>query len=407
MTAAAVFLLQSVLIVGVPYFLWARRWVRPWLPLVAVQIVVGLALGPSLLGRLAPELQAALFPPASLPALEGLAQIAIVFFAFLVGLHFDLAELRGRGGRFAAAAFGSVAVPVLAGAVAGVWLFDAVPQAVGSNGRPLLFAVGMGIAAGVTALPVLGAILREMHLARDAVGSTALGLAAANDAALWVLIAALLVSSGGGDPLAISAVLSAVTAYVMAMSGLMPRLFARLFRHALRSGHLNERDVVVIATLLMISALVAEIIGIHYVVGAFAFGAVMPKAVARDVLAKFESVIAVVLLPFFFMTTGLGADVRLSGGEGVIFTLMTAVSVTGKLAGTVLPLALGTGRWREPLLIGAFMQCKGLMEIVVLTLLLDAGIISPACFSAMVLMALATTAATKPLAALLLPRKSA
>jgi len=402
MPAFALFLLQAALVIGLPFALWRLGGVRHWMPLVVVQILVGLALGPSVLGQVAPHLWGVLFPPASLPALNGLVWLGISYFAFATGLHFDLTEFKGRGRAFALTSASTFIIPTLVGCLVGYGLLAVVPEAAGQGAPPWAFALGIGIAVGVTALPVLAAILREMHIHNTRLGAEALGCAAVNDAALWMMLAALLALTTGGEAWR-AGLLLAGTVFdgLVLWFGVRP-LLRHLFRHAEIHGRVNERDVVVLSVGLFASAFVAEMIGLHAVVGAFAFGAVVPKAVARDVLAKFESFLTVVLLPFFFMATGLKTEFSLASGAVLVFALATPASVLTKLASAALPARVQGWSWGDSLALGGLVGCKGLMELVVLTLLLDRGIVSGVGFSGMVLMALATTALARPLAGLFL-----
>jgi len=395
------FLTQSVLFVALPYLVWTIPRVRALVPLVVVQIMAGIGLGTSVLGAALPEVFELLFPPGSLANIRGLAWIAVTFLAFLTGLHFDLTELRDTSRSFILTSLSSICVPTLLGVLAGWWVWRHLPEAAGAAADATTFSLGMGIAAGVTALPVLGAILREMRLTTEPVGVFALGCAAVNDIALWVLVAGLLALVAGGDPRDALLILTAAVGYVAAMILVVRPLLARLFQRAALRGHVDEKDIVILSGLLLCSSIATEAIGIHYVVGAFTFGAIMPKAVAQDVLLKFESVVTVILLPFFFISTGLRTTFDVTSGAVLaVFVLMSAVSVLGKLAGTIVPARLAAGlNWRDSMALGSLMQCKGLMELVVLTMLLDAEVISAVTFSAMLFMALATTALTKPLVA--------
>lgn len=395
------FLLQAVIVIALPYGLWRLRPLRAWLPLVVAQIGVGLLLGPSGLGRWAPDLFSQLFPPSSLQSLNGLVWLSVLFFAFLTGLHFDLAELKDRSCSFVATSLGSVILPTLGGAVAGWVLFALAPDGVGSSADRPLFALGMGVAAGVTALPVLGAILREMGLTNSRAGVLALGCAAVNDALLWVMVAALLAMAGGHGLGHGLTVLSWLLAYGAVLFLLVRPLARGLLAKAVVAGQVNQRELVAICSLMLLSAMTTEAMGVHAMVGAFAFGAILPRPVAQDLTGRFESFVTIVLMPFFFISTGLATHLGgESGGMLLLFLVMTAVAMIGKMAATAIPLRLCGGMsWSEALVVGSFMQCKGLMEIVVLTMLRDSGILSPACFSAMIAGTLLTTAATKPLVA--------
>lgn len=402
MPSATLFLLHAGLVIGLPFALWRMGGVRRWVPLVVVQILVGLALGPSGLGQLAPGLWAVAFPASAMAALNGLVWLGVCYFAFATGLHFDLTEIQGRGRAFATNALLTFAVPLTVGSAVGVALLHWAPGAMGAGAPPWAFVMGVGIAVGVTALPVLAAILREMGITQSRLGAEALGCAAVNDAALWVVMAGLLaLAQGGGMWPAVATALGGAV-FCLALWYLVRPLLERLLRHA--EGRVSEREVVVLSVGLLASAFVTEIVGLHAVVGAFAFGAVVPKALARDLLGKFEAFLMVVLLPFFFIATGLKTQLGSLDAAWTVFALTTVASVLSKLASAAVPARLQGWSWPDALALGALVGCKGLMELVVLTLLLDRGILSPAGFSGMVLMALVTTALARPFAGLMLRR---
>jgi len=393
------FLLQAVIVIALPYGLWRFRGIHGVLPLVVVQIGLGVALGPSLLGRVAPALFAGLFPAASLTPLQGLVWLSVIFFAFLTGLHFDMAEIAGRGRAFAVTSLSSVLVPTVLGTAAGALLLTLEPGLSGAAATPGSFALAIGLASGVTALPVLGAILRELGMTQSRAGSLALGCAAVNDVALWIMVAGLLAMAGGRNPSGGLVTLAGLGGLAAFLAFAVRPLAAGMLADAVRLGRVNQRELVAICALMLLSAIATEALGVHAMVGAFAFGAVLPKTVARDLVERFESFVTVVLLPFFFISTGLSTQFDPgAGGMVLVLVVATSAAVLGKITGTALPLRLLGGLpTGEALVVGAFMQCKGLMEIVVLTMLKDAQIIAPGCFSAMILGTLVTTAATKPL----------
>jgi Kef-type K+ transport system membrane component KefB len=395
----SLFLIQTALIIGLPYALWRVGFIGRLMPLAAVQMAVGIALGPSLLGWMAPDLSFRLFPPASLAALDGLVSLAVVFFAFSIGLHFDLAHIRGQGRCFSVLAVSSVVVPTLAGALGGWWLYDAVPDAPGFFAARPVFAAAMGIAAGVTALPVLGAVLREMGLETHKVGVMALGAAAFNDAALWVGVALLLAIAKGGDPWSAGWAAAGAQLFLGFMVVVVRPTLSRLFAGVEATGRVSPGDVVLLTMGLSASALVTEAIGLHAVIGAFVFGAVMPRSLAMAIVGSFETFVQVVLLPFFFISVGLKTRIEFGSGAMTIFWVMSVAAVLGKMV-SALPAWMGGCSAREAWILGGLLTCKGLMELVVLTLLADAGLISGTTFGAMVLMALFATALTKPLAGL-------
>lgn len=409
------FLVQAIVLIAGPFFLWRLTGVKRLAPMVVVQILFGIALGPSLFGRLAPDLWGVLFAPATLAPLSGLALLAVLFFAFLTGLHLDLAEFRGQGRAFAAVSLSSMLVPTLLGGALGLWIAGRFPSMAGPKADPWLFAGGFGVCVGVTALPVLGAILREMGLLDRRVGRLALGYAAVNDALLWVLITGLLAwaagggaagggvagggSAGGGpglDDVATVALLG--FAYIGVTELVVRPLLDRLMDRVAPDGQVGDTAVVVTCTALLGSAAVTELIGLHYILGAFVAGTAMPRRLAAAILARLEHFATLVLLPFFFTLTGLKVTLDLGApAQWAVFLLATGATLVGKLAGTTLPARLAGERWGDALQLGALMPCKGLMEVIVLTILLEAGVLSPGCFSALVLMAVVVTALTQPM----------
>ncbi len=197
MAPELVFLTQGLVILVLSVALWRFLGLRQAVPLVCVQILVGIALGPSLFGRLAPELHGLLFNPATLTPFSGIAAIAVLLFGYITGLHFEPGGHLGRGRGFVIIATASVAVPTGAGFLGGLWIASELPGEIGQGVDPYGFAAAIGICVGVTALPVLGAILGEMDLLGRRIGDLALGVAAVNDAALWLLLGGLMTVLAG------------------------------------------------------------------------------------------------------------------------------------------------------------------------------------------------------------------
>ncbi len=391
------FLLLTCTIVLVPYLLWRIPPVGRNVPLVVLHILLGMALGPSMLGTLAPGLTEPILTPDTINRIGAVGWLAVVFFVFLTGLHFDIADLRGRGRSFAWISVSSVMLPLVVGVLAGFWLFDAFPTLSGERVTPGLFALGVGIAIAVTALPVLAGILREMDLLKTRAGQLALGAAAVNDFFLWILVALLLLAAGGAMGGAPPIALMLGIGYLLLLVFVVRPWLPRLLTAAGADGKIGERDLVLILLLCFGSAAVTEAAGLHYIVGGFVAGAILPKPVAAHILRDFEPFALLLLMPFFFVTTGLRVELDTGGGIWTVFFIIAAIAITAKLIGTVAPARLSGMPWRDSWRLGALMQCKGLMEVVVVTILLDAGIISIGFFSVLVLMAVATTLLTKPM----------
>ncbi len=391
MSAKVSFLVVSFVIVLLPWLFWQIRPVRRAAPLAVIQILVGVLLGPSAFGRLAPGLHAALFSPGVLAGLDGVANLGVLLYVFVTGLHLDAALLRKDARRFGPIALGSVLLPLGLGLAAAAWMLGAVPGAMGPLGSRIGFMLAVAICIAVTALPVLAAVLGELGTLHTRLGQTALALAALNDAALWIMLAGLLTFTGSKGTASGVMCLAASVLWFAALLGVVrPRL-----RHLRAAG--EQTILMAGVALAILSAAISEALGTGYLIGAFAAGAVMPAASRQLLLGRLEVVTATVLLPFFFMSTGLKALIDPGSASFLApFAVSVVATLLGKLAGTALPARrLGFG-WAESLSLGVMMQTKGLMEVVVLAVLQGAGLIGTPVFSVMVAMAVLCTVLTAP-----------
>jgi Kef-type K+ transport system membrane component KefB len=371
-------------------------------PKVIAEIVAGIALGPSLLGAVAPEVAAALFPAASMGVLSGLSQLGLVFFMFLVGLEFDPKLLAGRARAAAWISAWSMFVPFVLGmAIAPALHADLAPQ-----GVPLTsFALFLGVSMSITAFPVLARILGERGMLRTTVGAMSLAGAAIGDVTAWCALAVVVAyvnSAGAGAGLATTAMAGAYIALMLL--GVRPML-----RRMGPRGSTNLSSDLVAATiaLTLISATITEIIGIHALFGGFLVGAIVPRrgSLAAGLIEKLEDFVTIVLLPLFFALSGLRTEVGLvsSAADAWTCALIIAVASAGKFGGSSLAARWVGFDWRESAAIGVLMNTRGLMELIVLNIGLDLGVISPRLFTMMVLMALFTTWVTGPLLGFILP----
>lgn len=395
MSRAAVFFLQALLVVGLPYFLWRICRMRKVLPMVVVQILVGIVLGHSVFGQLSPQWWSVLFGPAQLSMLAGLQWLAVTLFCFLTGLHLREMEVDARPHVVLAVSAGSIVLPMAAGTAAGAWLGTVLPLAAGPHVGPYWFAIAVGVCAAVTALPVLGAILDEMRMHGTRLGSLALACAAVNDGLIWVLLTIILVGHGYGEGMQLGTLLALAVAYLAAFGLLVRPALAWLTR-----GKALDTEPLLILALLLIftSALAAEMSGLHHVLGGFIAGLVWPRHLARRVRQHLEPATMAALLPFFFLYAGLRAEISIGGREAItIFVVSLAVSVASKIVGVAVPGRIAGLDWRQALALGSLLQTKGLVELVVLAILFDAGIIGSAAFSGLLLMAVASTVLARPL----------
>ena len=375
-------------------------------PRVIGEMAAGILLGPSVLGWLAPSVSAALFPPGSLGAIEALSQVGLLFFMFLVGLDIDVAHLRAHGDTAVVASHASIMAPFLLGTALALPLYGRLaPPGVSFTG----FALFLGAAMSVTAFPVLARILAERRLTATPLGTLAIACAAVDDVSAWCILAAVVAIVRAGNaqtPLWI--VLAGSAGYVALMLTAGRAGLARLAARA--SG--RSVDLVALVVLAVLgSAWITERLGIHALFGAFLVGVVMPRdpRVVRVLSGRLEDVVVVLLLPLFFAVTGLRTRIGLLDGTALWVTcgLVIAVAVTGKLGGTAIAGRLSGLAWGEALALGTLMNTRGLMELVILNVGLDIGVISPPLFAMMVLMALTTTVMTTPVLAWLQPAASA
>jgi len=405
MSPGLIFLVQALVVVALPVVILRFSRLKGRVPLVVVQIVVGLALGPSLFGRLAPEYYQLFFNPAALAPLSGIGSVAVLVFGLITGLHLDPKTFRGNGRATSAVAFANIVVPTALGCAGGLWILARHPEELAPGITPLEFAVAFGICIGMTALPVLGALLNEMGLLGRRIGHLALGIAGINDAVLWIVLGLLLTAVAGhaaGGPGVIGSALF-VPAYLLVMTRVVRPLLGGMVIARLRDGKVEERALAVIGAVTIASALATEAMGLHYILGAFVTGAIMPENLRKPILDRLHGLTLALLMPFFFTLTGLHTLIDLGSPAFLeIFVIATTIAVVGITGGTAVAARLVGEPWPFALGLGALLQTKGLMELIVLTILLDGKIISPNVFAALIVMAVVSTALAMPLARLML-----
>jgi Kef-type K+ transport system membrane component KefB len=408
MTPGLIFLVQALVVVALPVAVLRFSRLKGLVPLVVVQIVVGIALGPSLFGRLAPEYYQLFFNHAALSPLSGIGSVAVLVFGLITGLHLDLNIFRDNSRATSVVATASVVVPTALGCLAGYWILVRHADELAPGISPAEFSAAVGICTGVTALPVLGALLREMDLLGRRIGHLALAIAGINDMALWILLGVLLTAVAGqapGGP-GVLASLFFVPVYLIVMVRVVRPLLSGMVIARMRDGEVQERALALVGAVTIASALATEFIGLHYILGAFVTGAVMPDNLRKPILDRLQVLTLALLMPFFFMLTGLRTLIDPSSSAFLeIFIVATAVAVIGKVGGSALAARFVGQSWPLALGLGALLQTKGLMEVIVLTILLDARIISSNVFAALILMAVVSTALAMPLARLMLAQE--
>lgn len=380
-------------------------------PPVIGEVIAGILLGPSLLGAISPEAMHLLIPsPESDPqgqvpaALRAVSQLGVILYMFVVGLELNATRLARRAHAAVAVSHASIVVPFVLGAALALALYPAFSHA----GVPFTsFALFCGVSMAVTAFPVLARILTDRHLDKTELGGVALGCAAADDVTAWCLLA-FVVGVAQADVSGAIRVIGGAIAFIAFMLVAVRPVLRRMIR-TIESRHEPMSPVTVAGIILamLLAALATEAIGIHAVFGPFLLGAIIPhdSRLAREFASKLKDLVTVLLLPAFFAFTGMRTQINLmSGWESWLWCgAVILVATVGKFGGTLVAARLTGLSWRDATSLGALMNTRGLMELIVLNIGLDLGVISPTLFTMMVLMALVTTAMTAPVLHLLLP----
>jgi len=369
------------------------------------EVVAGIVLGPSLLGHIWPDAYAFILPSSVAPSLGLLSQLGVVLYMFLVGVELDTDMFRGRMRSTAAIALTSIAVPF----ALGVWLAarlyaEFAPNAV----KYTHFALFVGVAMSITAFPVLARILADRGITQTALGRLALTCAAIADVAAWCLLALVVgVVQSAGERGLLTSLLT--VAFIALMFAAVKPVAVRVSRRW-ETREPDRAAIAIVLVAVLLSALTTEAIGVHAIFGAFLLGAVIPHdgALARALEQRIEYVVTILLLPAFFAFAGMRTEIGLltTADAWLTCVVLILVATIGKFGGTLVA-ARATGYdWRRSTELGLLMNTRGLMELIVLNVGLDLGIISPALFTMMVLMALVTTMATTPLLSLMQRRET-
>src|SRR6185295_411963 len=395
------FLQMFVILAGCHLCGWAvQRFLHQ--PQVIGEMIAGVILGPSLLGSIAPEVQHFLFPPESKPLLNAVAQIGIALYMFLVGLDFRGEDFKSNAPSAVAVSVSGIVVPFLVATLATPWLMT-VPDLFVAGVSRFNATLFLGAAIAITAFPVLARIIHDRGLQGTMIATQALSAAAIGDAFAWCVVAVVLASLGAGAGVAWLAIGGGlVLAALLILLG--PKLLAPLGRLAEAQHEAGEPlSPSVLAAALMLctlSAYVSDAIGLHAVFGAFLIGSAMPRGVfAQRLRQLLEPFTLVFLLPVFFTYSGLNTRLTLVNSPQLLLISagVLLASIFAKfIACWAAALAAGQGNARA-LALGALMNARGLTELIIVNIGLSAGIIGPALFSMLVLMAIVTTLMASPL----------
>ncbi len=365
-------------------------------PPVIGEVVAGILLGPSFLGRIAPGAAAFLLPPTVAPFLGVVAQLGVILYMFLVGLELNAGLLRQQARAAVTTSHASMVLPFVLGSALALFLY---PRLATSDVPFTSFALFLGVAMSITAFPVLARILTDRKMQRTPLGVIALSCAAMGDVTAWCLLA---LAVGVAQANVSSALIVAVLALgYMGFMFLVVRPIAGQLASRVTEAGVTRTVAGLVFVGVILSALATQAIGIHAIFGAFLLGAIIPheSAIARTFTHKLEDLVTVLLLPAFFAFTGMRTEIGLlaSAEQWLICGLIILVATVGKFGGTAVAARLTGLAWREASALGILMNTRGLMELIVLDIGYDLKIISPTLFAMMVLMALVTTLATTPL----------
>jgi Kef-type K+ transport system membrane component KefB len=362
------------------------------------EIIGGILLGPSVFGRIAPHLDARLFPPATFQSFENLSTVGLVLFLFLIGTELDYEHLRRQRTTAALASGVSILLPFAMGAVLAHSLrIRFAPHGVGN----LPFVLFLGIAMSITAFPVLARILEERGLQTTMLGATAILCAAVDDVVAWLLLALAMALIGAeGGPASLPLRLLGLVAYLVVMLAIVRPLAARM-AHRRGKASLSFELLGIAVAMTLLSSAATEAIGIHPLFGAFMAGVCFPRMPdwTAGLRARLDMIVSVLLLPLFFALTGMRTRLDLLNDANMWLWagIVLVAAVFGKMGGAVLAARFTGQSWRNAVALGALLNTRGLVELIVLNIAYNVGAFSPTLFTMMVVMALMTTVSTTPI----------
>jgi Kef-type K+ transport system membrane component KefB len=366
-------------------------------PSVVGEILAGIVLGPSLIGNIFPAFTAFLFPPDSLASLQALSQFGLVLFMFIIGIELDISVLQKQASKAIIISHSSIIIAYTMGVGLAYFLYENFAPADTTFAG---FALFMGIAMSIAAFPVLARIVQERGISKTLFGSMIITCAAVDDVTAWCLFAIVVATVKAGSVTDSLFTIGASVAYVTAMLFIVRPFLVKFSEIYASKENINRTVIAFIFLLLLVSALITELIGIHAFFGAFLAGAIIPHNIRfKEILTeKIEDVSLVLLLPLFFVFTGLRTEIGLLNNSSLWATcgIIIATAVFGKMAGTIIPARIVGFSWANSFTLGALMNTRGLMELVVLNVGYDLGLLSPEIFAMMVLMAVLTTMMTGP-----------
>lgn len=392
----AILLAQIVtIILAARFFGWICSKIGQ--PTVIGEIIAGIVLGPSLIGYYFPEFFDVLFPVESLGNLQFLSQIGLILFMFVIGMELDISVLKNKAHDAVVISHASIIIPFALGMGLAFYIYTSFsPEGV----QFLSFGLFLGIAMSITAFPVLARIVQERGMHKSRIGTVVITCAAADDITAWCLLAAVIAIVKAGSFVSALYTIGLAILYVLLMTKVVRPFLKRVGDLHNTKENLGKPIVAIFFLTLILSAYATEVIGIHALFGAFMAGAIMPiNTNFRNIfIEKVEDVALVLLLPLFFVYTGLRTEIGLLNDPYLwkVTGMIILVAIVGKFIGSAIAAKYVGQNWKDSLTIGALMNTRGLMELVVLNIGYDLGVLTPEIFAMMVIMALVTTFMTGP-----------
>jgi len=401
MEPAAMLLLQIISILLVSR-VFGFLFVKIGQPTVIGEILAGIVLGPSLLGYFFPEAYSFLFAPDSLSNIYILSEIGLVLFMFVIGMELDLSALKNKMGTTFVISQASIVIPYFMGMWLAYYLYE---EFAAGQTDFISFALFIGISMSITAFPVLARIVQEKGLTKSHLGTISIASAAFNDVTAWCVLAAVIAISKTGSLYSSLFNIGLAVAYILVMMFLVKPFLKRIGEIYKNSEVVNKSVFAFFLLVLIISAYITQLIGIHALFGAFLAGVIMPPlpSFRKLIVDKVEDVSLTLLLPLFFVYTGLRTEIGLLNTPYLwwIAFIFIVVAVVGKFIGSAFSAKVLGETWKDSLSIGILMNTRGLMELIVLNIGYEMGILPPPIFVMLVIMALVTTFMTTPILSLI------
>lgn len=387
-------LVQAAIVLLIPFVLWKVFALGRFFPLSVIQILSGILLGPTVFGTLMPELQQSLFAPARIGGVSAVASVAICIFGFIAGAELDKETIRKSGRSVVAVGVYGMLGSWILGGLAGLWVFWAIPSSHGPGVNPAIFGAAYGLTIAVCALPVLMLIMREVDIMNKRIGAVTLASAGVSDAIMWLGLAVVIAFAGIGGLSLTDAIGRAVLGFVLTFGVIFG--IANPILNNLMKNNAQERVIISLTAItVFVCAAITGITELHPVFGAFLAGAFLPDKVRHMAANRFDMTTVLVLMPFFFLATGLRTNFPYNDVQiWIIFGVSMVLCVAAKVVCSAIPARMAGEPWPFAISTGLLLQTKGLMGLLVITVFFEKGIVSQQLFSAVVVMCMFATAIT-------------